>query len=159
MARLFSAALLASCVLLAACKSEAPATSSAPAVTEADAAKAFDATVAAWGSMDAAKVKGLYAPDVAGFDYAMPGLVSDRATWDKNQDGFAAAKLDKITVSEKKVQLLGNDAFVVTSASEGNSTAIPANKTQFRCTDIYQRQPDGKWLIVNENCGASPKPA
>ena len=148
-------AAAAVCMMLGACqKAEAPA---ATAVTEADASTAFDATVAAWGSMDAAKVKALYAPDVAGFDYSAAPLVTDRAIWDKNQDSFAAAKLDQISVTEKKIQLLGPDAFVVSSTSEGKSTAMPANNTKFRCTDIYRRQPDGTWLIVNENCGALPK--
>ena len=145
----------AACLMLSACqKADAPA---AAAVTEPDASAAFDATVAAWGSMDAAKVKALYASDVAGYDYTNAPLVTDRAIWDKDQDSFAAAKLDQITVTEKKIQLLGPDAFVVSSTSEGKSTAVPANNTTFRCTDIYQRQADGKWLIVNENCGAPPK--
>lgn len=151
----FLAAAVA-CVLLGACqKEDTPAAN--VAVDEVEAAKVFDATVAAWGSMDAAKIKALYAPDVAGFDYSHAPLVTDRATWDKNQDGFAAAKLDTISVVEKKIQLLGPDAFVVSSTADGKSTAMPKNNAAFRCTDVYQRQPDGNWLIVNENCGAPPK--
>ncbi len=128
------------------------------AVTEAEAGKVFDATVAAWQSMDAAKVKALYAPDVTGFDYTNGPLVPDRATWDKNQDAFVAAKLDKVNVVAKKIQLLGNDAFVVSSQSEGTSTALPANNTTFRCTDVYLRDASGTWPIVNENCSPMPKP-
>lgn len=152
MTRWMLAATAASCALLGGCqKSEAPAAVAA-AVTEADASAAFDATVATWASMDAAKIKALYAPDVVGFDYAYEPLVTDRATWDKNQDAFAAAKIDKLDVTAKKIQLLGPDAFVVSSFSNATSSATPTSNGVFRCTDIYQRQADGAWLIVNENC-------
>lgn len=134
----------------------APA-ASASAVTEAEASKAFDETVTAWQSMDAAKIKAVYAPDVTGFDYNDGPLVPDRAAWDKNQDAFAAAKLDKIDVVAKKIQLLGNDAFVVTSQSNGMSSATPTNNSTFRCTDVYRRDAAGAWLIVNENCSPMPK--
>lgn len=137
---------------------EAKVATSPAAVTDAEAGKAFESTVAAWQSMDAAKIKALYAPDVTGFDYTNGPLVPDRATWDKNQDAFAAAKLDKVDVVANKIQLLGNDAFVVTSQSEGTSTALPANNTTFRCTDVYRRDAAGAWLIVNENCSPMPKP-
>ena len=73
-----------------------PALAAPKAITEADAAKMADATVVAWTSMDAAKIKALYAPTVNGFDYAVPGLSPDRATWDKRQDSFAAARIDKL---------------------------------------------------------------
>jgi ketosteroid isomerase-like protein len=134
-------------------------TATAVGVTEAEAAKAFEATVQGWQSMDAARIKGLYAPDVAGFDYSYPGIVTDRAQWDKNQEAFASAKLDKVSVDEKKIQLLGPDAFVVTSLSTGTSTALPANRTIFRCTDVYRQEADGAWLIVNENCAPGISPA
>ena len=158
MTKSLSTSLLVVCLALAAChKEEAPAASASAAVSEADAAKAFDATVAGWQSMDAARIKGLYAPDVAGFDYSYAPLVTDKALWDKNQDAFAAAKFDKIEVKEKKIQLLGPDAFLVSSTSSGTSKANPGASFTFRCTDAYKRQADGAWLIVNENCAPPPK--
>ena len=152
------AAAAASFALLGACqKADAPAAAVAAAVTEADASKAFDDTVAVWGSMDAAKIKALYAPDVISFDIAAPAMTTDRAAFDKNQDAFAAAKLDKITVSAKKIQIVDGDTFIVSSVSDGTSSTIPANNSSFRCTDLYHRGDDGKWWIVNENCSAPPK--
>ena len=147
--------------LLTGCKqaAEAPAANAtaAAAVTQDEASKAFDATVAAWGSMDAARIKALYGPDIAGFDYTMGPLITDRATWDKNQDAFAGAKLDNVKVVSKKIQLLGPDAFVVTSQSSGTSTAMPKNNSVFRCTDVFQRDAAGSWPIVNEHCSPMPK--
>ena len=160
MNRSLIAAVAASCVLLAACeKAAAPAAAEVAAVTEADASKAFDDTVAVWNSMDAAKIKALYAPDVAGFDAFYAPLVADRAAWDKNQDGFAAAKLDSIKVAAKKVQIVDGDTFIVSSVSDATSSTTPANNATFRCTDVYHRGADGQWTIVNENCSVPPKAA
>ena len=84
------AAVAASCILLAGCqKAATPVAAGAAAVTEADASKAFDDTVAVWSSMDAAKIKALYAPGVISFDVSSPALTTDRAAFDKNQDAFA----------------------------------------------------------------------
>ena len=154
------AALAASCVLLAGCeKAAVPVAAEAAAVTEAEASKAFDDTVVVWNSMDAAKIKALYAPDVVSFDIASPALTTDRAAFDKNQDAFAAAKLDSVKVAEKKIQIVDGDTFIVSSVSDGTSSTIPANNATFRCTDVYHRGTDGKWWIVNENCSVPPKAA
>ncbi|MEO7551762.1 MAG: DUF4440 domain-containing protein [Croceibacterium sp.] len=137
----------------------APATPAAAPISEADAAKIVDATVSTWGSMDAAKIKALYAPTVVGFDYSVPGLTTDRATWDKNQDAFAAAKFDKIEQKQVKIQVLDADTFVASGVFDGTSTAVPANKVTFQCTDAYEKDADGKWWIVTEQCAAPPKAA
>jgi uncharacterized protein (TIGR02246 family) len=150
--------LAAACTLLGACQSNsAPpaAQASSAGVTEAEAGKVFDATVAGWESQDAATVKALYAPDVAGFDFVGP-LVTDRATWDKNQDAFAAGKIDKVTIQAKKIQLLGPDAFVVSSYGEDTSSGPPKTSAAFRCTDVFKRAAGGSWLIVTENCSSAP---
>ena len=157
LAAAFGVALLSGCQQATA---PAPApSSSVAAVTEDEARKAFDSTVASWQSMDAAKIKGVYAPDVAGFDFAMAPLVTDRATWDKAQDAFAAGKIDSLKVSAKKIQLLGADAFVVSSMADATSSTMPKNNGVLRCTDVYQREAGGAWLVVNEHCSSAPKGA
>nr|WP_166176487.1 hypothetical protein [Altererythrobacter segetis] len=150
-------AIVALYALLVACQQSAPsptADATAAAVTEDEAGKAFDTTIAGWQSADAATIKALYASDVAGFDFVGP-LVTDRSTWDKNQDAFAAAKIDKIVIKAKKIQLLGPDAFVVSSYGDDISSSAKASAT-FRCTDVYKREASGSWLIVNENCSSTP---
>lgn len=151
-------AAVAACALLAGCnKAEAPASPAAAAITEAEAGQIADATVSAWGSMDAAKVKALYAPDVVAFDFAVPGLSADRADFDKRQDAFVALKMDKYVQKERKIQIFDADTFILSGTWDGSSTAVPANDGPVRCTDVFRRQADGKWLIVNEHCSAVPK--
>ena len=113
----------------------------------------FAATVAAWESQDAARIKVLYAPDFAGFDFTGP-LITDRATWDKAQEAFAAGKIDKVVIKGSAIQLLGPDAFVVSSFGEDTSSASATTVATFRCTDVFKRIAGGNWSIVNENCSS-----
>lgn len=134
-------------------------TTAPPPVSEADAAKAADATVAAWTSMDAAKIKALYGPSVVGFDYAIGPLSTDRVTWDRAQDIFAAAKIDGAVQVSRKIQLLDSDVFVVSGVWDVTSSTMPASNGTVRCTDVYQKDANGHWPIVNEHCSAMPKAA
>ncbi|MEO7240284.1 MAG: nuclear transport factor 2 family protein [Sphingomicrobium sp.] len=152
---------IAACAVLGACeKAATPAANSvdATAINEADAEKLADNMVASWQSQDAARIKALYSSDVVAFDYASPALTTDRAAFDKNQDAFAANKIDKITQVERKIQIPDADDFIVSGAWDDHS-AIPANNGRFRCTDVFHKQVDGKWLIINEHCSAVPKAA
>ena len=158
MSRKIAFAIIAASALLGACTAQKAPTAAA-SLTDDEAARLADATVAAWGSMDAAKVKALYAPDVVAFDFAVPGLSADRADFDKRQDAFVALKMDKYVQTERKIQILGADTFILNGTWDGFSSATPANNGPVRCTDIFQKQSDGAWLIVNEHCSAMPKPA
>ena len=84
-------------------------------------------------------------------------LVTDRPTWDKNQDGFAAAKLDKAVRKQREIQILGADTFIMSGLWALTSSAVPANAMTVRCTDVFHRDPAGKWPIVNEHCSVAPK--
>ena len=137
-------------------KGGTPAATAAAPVSEAEAAKAADDMVGAWQSQDAARIKALYSSDVVAFDFASPALTTDRAAFDKNQDVFAASKIDKITQVERKIQIPDADDFIVSGAWDDHST-IQANNGRFRCTDVFHKQADGKWLIINEHCSAEPK--
>ncbi|MEO6247067.1 MAG: DUF4440 domain-containing protein [Sphingomicrobium sp.] len=128
-------------------------------ISEAEAKAATDATVATWASMDAKKIDALYAPDVVGFDISAPGLSTDRANWTKNQQSFADGKFDKVVVRESKTQVLDGDDFIFSSTSDGTSSAGPIKVATFRCTDVFRKQADGKFLIVNEHCSGVPKSA
>lgn len=153
-------AAAAACALLAGCnKAEAPAAPAAAttAVTLAEAEKLADAMVKGWESKDAATIKALYAPDVVAFDYAYGPLEGDRATFDKAQDVFAAAQIDKEEQISRKIQLIGPDTFMVSGVWNGTSTAHPEMNGQVRCTDLFKKDAAGKWLIVNEHCSNMPK--
>ena len=145
----------------AACnKATAPAAATAQeGLSEADAAKVADATVATWTSMDAGKIKALYAPSVEAYDYAAPTMSKDRAEFDKRQDVFASAKLDGAKQVERNIQILSPDVFVMTGTWDMTSSSTPANNGGVRCTDVFQKDKSGNWPIVNEHCSTVPKPA
>jgi len=136
-----------------------PAATGQEATSEADAAKVADATVETWKSMDAAKIKALYAPTVEAFDFVVPGLARDRAEFDKRQDAFVTAKLDGANQVERKIQVLSPDIFVMSGTWEMTSSTTPANNATVRCTDVFQRDVSGNWPIVTEHCSPAPKPA
>ena len=99
---------------LGACQKAANApAASAAMISEAEAGKIDDAAEAAWATMDAAKIKAVYGANIVGFDGSTPGLAHDRAAWDKLQDAFAAAKIDKIVQKDRVIQVLDADTFVV----------------------------------------------
>ncbi|HEV2595236.1 MAG TPA: nuclear transport factor 2 family protein [Sphingomicrobium sp.] len=126
------------------------------AISDTDAAKVTDATVAAWQSMDAGKIDALYAPDVVGFDVSAPSLSTDRANWTKLQQSFAAMKFDHATITQSKTQILDRDVFVFSSVANLTSTAGSVKAMTIRCTDVFRKQADEKFLIVNEHCSAVP---
>ena len=159
-----SAVSTAAIVLLSlatvACNKMEPSNPSAQAgVSEADATKVADATVETWKSMDAARIKALYAPSVVAFDFAVPGLNKDRAEFDKRQDAYVAAKLNGAKEVERKIQVLSPNAFVMSGTWDMTSTATPANNGIVRCTDVFQKDDSGNWPIVNEHCSPAPKAA
>ena len=125
-------------------------------LSDADAAKITDATVATWQSMDASKIDALYAPDVVGFDVSAAPLSTDRANWTKLQQGFAAMKFDHLAITQSKTQILDPDTFIFSSVGNLTSTAGSVKALSIRCTDVYRKQPDEKFLIVNEHCSSVP---
>jgi ketosteroid isomerase-like protein len=125
-------------------------------ISDADAARVTEATVAAWQSMDAAKIDALYALDVVGFDVSAPPLSTDRANWTKLQQSFAAMKFDHATITQSKTQILDGNVFVYSSVANLTSTAGSVKAMSIRCTDVFRREADDKFLIVNEHCSAVP---
>ena len=117
----------------------------------------LDNTITAWTSGDAAKIKALYSPDIVGYDPISPGLVSDHGEWDKLQDGFAAAKYDKASVSGRDIQVLDGNTFVTTISATLYQSGDTSKNIAVRCTDVFERAAGGKWPIVNEHCSAMPK--
>lgn len=136
---------------------EAP--EAAAPISEADAAAVADATVAAWTSMDAAKIKAIYGPGVVAFDFAAPDLIVDRARFDEVQDGFAAAKFDAANQLSRNIQILDADTFVMNGAWDITSSSTPANNASVRCTEVFQKDDAGAWLIVSEHCSPVPEAA
>lgn len=129
---------------------------SGASLSEADAAKITNATIAAWQSMDASKIDALYSPDVVGFDVSAAPLSTDRANWTKLQQGFAAMKFDHLAITQSKTQILDPDTFIFSSVGNLTSSAGTVKALPIRCTDVYRKQADNKFLIVNEHCSSVP---
>jgi ketosteroid isomerase-like protein len=138
-------------------KAAEPAAKSAPAVSEADASAAADATQVAWASADPAKIEAVYANNVVGFDPADPPLSTTWENWDRLQKGYAAMKFDHLDVASRKIQLLDADHFIVSGTADMTSKDGPMKSAAMRFTDVYERQTDGKWLIVNEHVSMRPE--
>jgi ketosteroid isomerase-like protein len=146
------AATFALAIAAAGCQKAAPAL-----VSQAAAEGAADATQAAWISMDLAKVLAAYSKDVVAFDPAAAPLATDWATFEKFNQGFVDMKFDGITVPDRKIQILDADTFVVSGTGTMTSKEGQVKSADMRFTDVYQKQADGKWLIVNEHVSFKPK--
>ncbi|MGD9812137.1 MAG: DUF4440 domain-containing protein [Sphingobium sp.] len=137
--------------VLAGCQQAQDVPPAPAALSQSDAEIIANRVEVEMASADAARIKAIYAPDVVAFDPGVPGLIVDRATFDKAQDAFAALKFDSFERKDRKVQVLSADIFIVSGTTEVGSTTIAGNKGTYRYTDVYKKEPDGKWLIVNEH--------
>ncbi|WP_068075974.1 YybH family protein [Novosphingobium lentum] len=153
-----SVACVALVASLGACKKVAAGGEGAP-ISEAAAAAAADATQKAWTSGDYATIESVYSHDVFGFDPAVAPLSTDWGDWHKLQVAFAEQKYDAIAVPDRKIQILDGDDFVVSGTGMMTSKTGPGKPGGMRFTDVYHRQADGKWLIVNEHVSFVPPPA
>jgi hypothetical protein len=150
------ASLAAGLFALAACNQQPAAAPQAAAVpTEAEAAGIVDAAEAAWTSADTAKIMASYKEGGVWFDPVAVEPSADRATQTKWTDGFAAMKLTEKSVAAKNVQVLDADTIVASGIATFKSGS-GADPVTFRYTDVYEKQADGKWLIVHEHLSATP---
>lgn len=138
-------------LLLAGCQQKAEAPPPPAKLSDGDATIIANRNEVEFASTDAARIKAVYAPDIVAFDPGVEGLITDRAAFDKAQDEFAAMKFDSFERKDRKVQVLDADTFIVSGTSAIGSTVKPSNNGVFRYTEVYQKQPDGKWQIVNEH--------
>jgi ketosteroid isomerase-like protein len=138
-------------LLLSACQPAAEAPAEPVKISESDAEIIANRNEVEFTSMNAARIKAAYAADVVAFDPGVPGLMMDRDTFDKAQDEFAAQKLDTFQRKDRKIQILDADTFIVSGTAELASTIVPGNAATFRYTDVYEKQADDKWKIVNEH--------
>lgn len=145
------AAAMACAILLAGCQIK----TSNP-LSEAEAAKIADETQQAWISMDVGKIEGRYAKDVVAFDPVVAPLASDWQAFHKLQEGFVAMKFDAIAVPDRAIQVLDADTFVVCGTGALTSTEGALKQVSMRFTNVYQRQQEGDWLIVNEHVSLRP---
>src|SRR5581483_11570178 len=96
---------------------QAATADSGATISESNAAAAADVTQAVWASQNAAKIDALYARDIVGFDPMEAQLSTDRGQWTKLQQGFVGMKFDHADVRDRKIQMLGDDEFIVSGTA------------------------------------------
>ena len=66
-------------------------------------------------------------------------------------------KFVHLDVASRKIQLLDADHFIVSGTADMTSKDGPMKSAAMRFTDVYERQTDGKWLILNEHVSMKPE--
>ena len=155
---LFAAILLAPAFLLVGACQKAP--SGQPPVTEAQAAKIAEAAEANFTTGDLKKIMAQYADGAVMIDAATTDPSKDRKVQTGWAKTFVSMTPADYRVPNRHIQLLGGDAFISSGIETFTVAAGAARPTvSARFTDVFQRQKDGSWKIVNEHVSMPPTPA
>ena len=144
-------------LLVAGCQMrQAPAAST---LTKEEATKVAEAAEANFTVGDVKAVMAQYADGAVMFDSAHPAYSTDRKVQTDWAQDFVSMKPADYRVPDRQIQILGNDAFV--SSGTETFTVVAGNQRptlSARFTDVFQRQADGSWKIVNEHVSLPPTP-
>ena len=101
-----------------------------------------------------------YANNAVMIDAGSPDPSVDRQVQSGWAQTFVSMQPADYKVIDRQVQLLGGDAFI-SSGIETFTVAAGAARPSVsaRFTDVFQRQKDGGWKIVNEHVSMPPQPA
>jgi ketosteroid isomerase-like protein len=128
-------------------------------VTKAEATKIAEAAEANFTTGDTRKIMAQYADGAVMFDADHPALSTDRKVQTGWAQAFASMKPADYHVPDRQIQLLGPDAFISSGTEVFSVEAGAARPTvSARFTDVFQRQSDGSWKIVNEHVSMPPTP-
>jgi hypothetical protein len=140
---------------LAACE-KAPSDSSP--VTVAEATQIAERAEASFTKGDVKAVMAQYANNAVMIDAGAPDPSTDRKVQSGWAQTFVGMQPADYKVIDRHIQLLGGDAFI-SSGSETFTVAAGAARptVSARFTDVFQRQKDGSWKIVNEHVSMPPE--
>jgi ketosteroid isomerase-like protein len=129
-------------------------------VTKAEATEIAEQAEASFTTGDVNAVMRQYAEGAAMIDASDPRPSIDRKVQTGWARTFVSMKPADYHVPDRRIQIVGPDAFVssgteIFTVSAGN--ARPTVSARF--TDVFQRQPDGSWKIVHEHVSMPPTPA
>jgi len=131
-----------------------------PPVTAAEAAAIAERAEASFTTGDIKQVMDQYAPGAVMIDAASPIPSTDRKVQTGWGQAFVSMQPADYKVVDRQIQLLGPDAFVSSGVETFTVAAGQARPTvSARFTDVFQRQKDGRWRIVNEHVSMPPVPA
>ena len=131
-----------------------------PGVTAAEATRIAEQAEASFTKGDVKAVMAQYAPGAVMIDAATPNPSADRRVQTAWAQNFVSMQPADYKVVDRQIQLLGPDAFVSSGIETFSVAAGQARPTvSARFTDVFQRQKDGSWKIVNEHVSMPPTPA
>ena len=150
--------LLIGTILLASACQKAPGNS--PPVTQAEAVQIAEQAEANFTKGDVKLVMDQYAPGAVMIDAASPNPSTDRKVQTGWGQAFVSMQPADYKVVDRQIQLLGPDAFISSGVETFTVAAGQARPTvSARFTDVFQRQKDGRWKIVNEHVSMPPAAA
>jgi ketosteroid isomerase-like protein len=126
-------------------------------VSEAQAAMIADETQTALASRNIAAVEARYSKAVIGFDPTDPKMSTSFENWDRLQKAFVAMQFDKLSMADRRIQVLDGDTFVVSGIATFTNSLAPASAMTVRMTQVYQRQDNGNFVIVTEHVSPQPE--
>ena len=130
------------------------------AVTEAEAIRVAEQAEATFTTGDLNAIMAQYANNAVMIDAASPAPSADRKVQTGWARAFISMKPADYGVPDRRIQLLGPDAFI-SSGTETFTVAAGAARPRVsaRFSDVFQRQKDGAWKIVHEHVSMQPSPA
>ena len=144
-------------IALAGCRNQQGAHSP---VTEAEANAIAERAEATFTSGDVNAIMNQYANGAVMFDASHPAASTDRKVQTGWAQSFVSMKPANYHVPDRKIQIVGPDAFVSSGTEVFTVQAGTANPTvSARFTDVFHRQRDGSWKIVHEHVSMPPTTA
>ena len=142
---------------LAGCMRDSPRHSP---VTAAEATRIAEQAEATFTSGDVNAIMRQYANGAVMFDASHAGFTTDRGIETGWAQSFVSMKPADYHVPDRIIQIVGPDAFVSSGTEVFTIAAGAARPTvSARFTDVYRRQKDGSWKIVNEHVSMPPTTA
>ena len=130
------------------------------AVTKSEATRIAEQAEATFTTGDTNAIMRQYADGAVMFDASHAGLSTDRKVQSGWAQSFVSMKPADYHVPDRQIQIVGPDAFVSSGTEMFTVAAGAARPTlSARFTDVYQRQKDGSWKIVNEHVSMPPSSA
>ncbi|QIK95958.1 SgcJ/EcaC family oxidoreductase [Sphingomonas sp. HDW15A] len=142
---------------LSACEVQKNQEGSAANAASDDPAAIVAAVEDSWRSGSAETAMAHYAPDAVVFSTGSLAPTSDRNVVTRETAGFMAMKPADFTVTERNTQKLDDDTIVSSGIVGFTAQVGPARQMlRARFTQVLQKQPDRRWLIVHEHMSLPP---
>ena len=127
-------------------------------VTVTEATQVAERAEASFTKGDARAIMAQYANNAVMIDAGSPDPSTDRKVQSGWAQTFVSMQPSDYRVIDRQVQLLGEDAFISSGIETFTVAAGAARPTvSARFTDVFQRQKDGSWKIVNEHVSMPPE--